>query len=194
MVRIRENALFNTQEWDYNVYYKNAASAVFTNDNAGGSDWNFGEWQNATSFDNNSLEIDPQLAAGQYLQASSPCINVGTTIAGFSVDFEGQLRDATPDIGADEYGSVVGLTPPQKPNYNLLIFSDGISHYLRIVSQVNTILPIQCYSVTGQLQFELKVDIQQAITQQQLPDLTPGIYMLQTGDEKGQILTFAITH
>lgn len=194
MVRIRENALFNTLEWDYNVYYKNASSAVFTNDNAGGNDWNFNQWQNATSFDNNSLEIDPQLAAGQYLQASSPCINAGTTIAGFTTDFEGQLRDATPDIGADEYGSVVGLNPLQIPNYTLLVFSDGTHHFLQIASTTNAVLPIRCYSVTGQLQFESTVEIQQGIPQLQLPDLNQGIYLLHSGEENRQVVTFSAFH
>jgi hypothetical protein len=37
-----------------------------------------------------------------HLQAASPCVNTGTTTGAPLRDMDGALRDATPDIGADE--------------------------------------------------------------------------------------------
>jgi len=39
----------------------------------------------------------------QHLSEGSPCIDAGTTTGAPLVDFDGQARDASPDIGADEY-------------------------------------------------------------------------------------------
>ena len=73
-------------------------------------------WQAATGQDANSLAVDPLFvsAADLHLQTGSPMINAGaqTPIApresinaptAVTVDFDGQLRDATPDIGGDEF-------------------------------------------------------------------------------------------
>ena len=41
-------------------------------------------------------------ATDLHIQAGSPVINAGTTTS-VTDDFDGQTRDATPDIGADEF-------------------------------------------------------------------------------------------
>ena len=46
---------------------------------------------------------DPMLDTDYTLLVGSPCINTGDTVSAPIHDFDGQLRDATPDIGADEY-------------------------------------------------------------------------------------------
>ncbi|HAK95678.1 MAG TPA: hypothetical protein DCM87_11905, partial [Planctomycetes bacterium] len=54
-----------------------------------------------------NIAADPRLvnAAGGdfHLLAASPCRGAGTAVAALAVDFDGEPRDATPDIGADEY-------------------------------------------------------------------------------------------
>jgi len=62
-------------------------------------------WQAAISDDANSLAADPLYVdplADLHLQAGSPALNAATVIAAVTNDFDGQTRDATPDIGADE--------------------------------------------------------------------------------------------
>jgi len=56
------------------------------------------------SDDANSQLIDPLFLSTTdlHLQAGSPILNDGTPIAGVTTDFDGQTRDATPDVGADE--------------------------------------------------------------------------------------------
>jgi uncharacterized repeat protein (TIGR01451 family) len=68
---------------------------------------NLAAWQAATSGDSNSLAVDPlfvNTATDLHIQAGSPMINAGTFIAVINKDFDGQTRDAMPDIGADEFG------------------------------------------------------------------------------------------
>jgi len=62
-------------------------------------------WQTATGQDANSLSVDPLFVSTTdlHLLGTSTLINSGTTIAGITTDFDGQTRDATPDIGADEF-------------------------------------------------------------------------------------------
>lgn len=66
-------------------------------------------WQTATTQDANSLSVDPLFVSptNLHIQSGSPVIGMGTAIAGITTDFDGQTRDATPDIGADEFVALV---------------------------------------------------------------------------------------
>jgi hypothetical protein len=67
-------------------------------------------WQTATGQDANSISADPQFinpngtaaTVDLHILGTSPCVNTGLTIAGITIDYDGQVRDAPPDIGADE--------------------------------------------------------------------------------------------
>lgn len=50
-----------------------------------------------------NLAADPLLDSTAHLTSSSPCIDTGTTTSAPSEDIDGDLRDRTPDIGADEW-------------------------------------------------------------------------------------------
>ncbi len=54
-----------------------------------------------------NIASDPQFvdaASGNlHLVGTSPCHNAGTSLGALTADFEGDARDTTPDIGADEY-------------------------------------------------------------------------------------------
>ena len=50
------------------------------------------------------LVTNAHLAIGGHLRSGSPAINAGFATGAPPRDFEGQMRDAFPDIGADEYG------------------------------------------------------------------------------------------
>lgn len=71
---------------------------------------NLASWQAASGQDANSISADPLLAAPtaatpdlhlSTLQ-TSPAENMGTPVTGITIDFDGEARSATPDIGADE--------------------------------------------------------------------------------------------
>jgi len=51
----------------------------------------------------------PRVKGDYHLTAASPCIDMGTPDAALTIDFDGDTRDDTPDIGYDEVG---GDPPP----------------------------------------------------------------------------------
>ncbi|WP_168797569.1 MopE-related protein [Neolewinella litorea] len=68
-------------------------------------------WRSASGQDAKSLSFDPQFVSATDLHATAPALaNAGTPIAGITKDIDGQSRDATPSIGADEY-SAAALAP-----------------------------------------------------------------------------------
>ncbi|MBX7055377.1 MAG: immune inhibitor A, partial [Pyrinomonadaceae bacterium] len=81
-------------------------------------------WRTAISDDLNSLESDPTYVDplnNLHLIAASPMTDVGTTIASVTNDFDGDLRFAPYEIGADEFPDVTNpdtqiLTTPSDPS------------------------------------------------------------------------------
>ena len=75
-------------------------------------------WQTATGLDAASISANPLFVAPNgtastvdlHIQAGSPCINAGVTIAGITNDFDNDTRDAAPDIGADEIVAAASAT------------------------------------------------------------------------------------
>ena len=69
-------------------------------------------WRADTDQDANSLAVNPLFVnpvSDLHLQAASPMLAGGTPVAGVTTDFDGQMRDSPPDIGADE---IPTITPP----------------------------------------------------------------------------------
>ena len=64
----------------------------------------FTDFTTATGKDANSKNVDPLFVSTSdlHIQATSPVINMGIAAGGITTDFDGQTRDAMPDIGADE--------------------------------------------------------------------------------------------
>ncbi|NHB68069.1 T9SS type A sorting domain-containing protein [Perlabentimonas gracilis] len=105
-------------ESDFNNLYSlnpNAVASTNVNDNylpMGSS--SLEQWQTATGGDANSLSVDPQFVGAEdaipdlHISASSPMINMGTSIYPLVVDIDDDIRNQLPDIGCDEFytGSV----------------------------------------------------------------------------------------
>lgn len=73
------------------------------------------DWQTATGQDGFSLAVDPLFvsATDLHLQAGSPMLAQGNSATGVNNDFDNELRDNQPDIGADEIISTprTGIIP-----------------------------------------------------------------------------------
>ena len=100
---------------DYNVYNNTLAANAW---HWKGTDYNFANWETASSQDAHSLNADPLLDANYRLQAGSPAIDAGTPIAGLHSgstivggDAAGntQLYGVGVDMGAYEYVVIVPL-------------------------------------------------------------------------------------
>ncbi len=68
-------------------------------------------WQSISGQGSNSISFDPQFVSPTDLHAQAPALaNAGVALTEVTTDIDGEIRDATPSIGADEY-SAPGLNP-----------------------------------------------------------------------------------
>jgi|GEM_PF-970705 len=90
---------------NYNDYYTTGASLGYLTS----AKADLAAWQSATGADLNSVSVDPVFisATDLHLKTTSPSSTLnalGTPIAGFTTDIDGNGRNATtPDMGADEF-------------------------------------------------------------------------------------------
>lgn len=108
--RIREHAGSQSNSLDYNAYFRSGTPPVFLNDSITWEDLSLSQWKTQNATDAHSLGADPKVDANGRLLGDSPCINSGTATVLVPLDREGGLRDNRPDIGADEFGVVSGLS------------------------------------------------------------------------------------
>ncbi|MCY7348642.1 MAG: FxLYD domain-containing protein, partial [Pyrinomonadaceae bacterium] len=84
---------------------KLAITGALLNATAGAMEYaDLASYQTATGKDANSKSVNPLFVSltDLHLQATSTLVNMGIAAGGITVDFDGQTRDAMPDIGADE--------------------------------------------------------------------------------------------
>ena len=88
---------------NYNDYYASAPGTPVLGF-LGADQTTIAQWQTATGQDAQSKNVDPLFttATNLHLQATSTLLGAGVSIAGVTTDFDGDLRPAIPDIGADE--------------------------------------------------------------------------------------------
>ena len=104
-----QNLIATAIVWDYNLYHKSGDIAWL-----GGMYYDFNEWKSYSGDDAHSLSDNPDFvsATDYHLTAVSPAINAALDV-GIDYDYDWNLRDVNPDIGAYEYiasGSVPTLT------------------------------------------------------------------------------------
>ncbi len=89
---------------DYNDWY---APSAYVGRYSGTSLQTLAEWQTTTIRDLNSLSQDPDFVSTSdlHIQASSPCLDSGVAVIGYTTDFDGEARSDPPDMGADESGA-----------------------------------------------------------------------------------------
>lgn len=109
-LQIREGALSGVNLIDYNLYQKTGGPARFDD----GVSWpglNFTQWKTKMSMDAHSVETAPLLDSQLHLTAGSPAIDAARSSPA-TKDYDDQLRNSAPDLGADEFGNGPSLTVP----------------------------------------------------------------------------------
>ncbi|UCG43883.1 MAG: right-handed parallel beta-helix repeat-containing protein [candidate division WOR-3 bacterium] len=184
----------SAREWDYNCLWGPDCSIARKDDSV--LDW--AGWQ-AAGRDSHGVNADPYYLSSTdlHLTDSSPCIDIAAPIPGIAIDIDGELRDSTPCIGADE---VVGTSIEQsgKPLVVDLFKAapNPASGPVRIRWQVPTLsrVSLKVYNIMGQCVSTLVDRVVEPgvyVTVWHGRDnhgrrLAPGIYFytLETGDTK----------
>lgn len=187
MVRIRENSLIGANNVvDHNLYF-DPNGVQFLNDNLDWQEWTLAQWKSQTALDAHSLEANPQLDADEHLLPNSPCINAGANVTAVSSDFDGHLRsDGTNDIGADEYGTVSGVTVPA-PNANFAVHLQGNVVTDQLVFDVSATESRQVLAsivdAQGKVQVQQMVFTSAGTSRHSIlaSALSPGVYWLRVG-------------
>lgn len=119
---IRNTTSLSNFQSNYNNFINSGVNSYFAYDGVGFRN-DLSEWKAATSKDPNSISVNPAFVSNTdlHLQPSSAGINAGTMVAGITTDYDNQLRDGFPDIGADEYVD----TTPQFITMNVKMFIEG---------------------------------------------------------------------
>lgn len=92
------NNVADINTWDYNdYYYAGSSSAAYI-----AAYKTLATLQSYTSKDAHSLNIDPQFTSNSDLHVSASGLQAGTSGTGITGDIDGQTRQSTPFMGADE--------------------------------------------------------------------------------------------
>ncbi len=93
---------------DYNnLYTSGTYIGRWGSTNIGG----FEEWQSTSGMEANSLNFDPQFVSGTDLHAQAEQLqDAGAPLTEVTTDIDGETRDDTPSIGADEYSLIQRYT------------------------------------------------------------------------------------
>ncbi|MDG1331838.1 MAG: PKD domain-containing protein [Crocinitomicaceae bacterium] len=94
------NSAFSISEMDYNNIHSPGGNVGYF----GADQLTLADWQTASGFDANSMDNDPLYHSNTDLHVCADTLDgAGTAHPDVTVDFDGQPRAATPDIGADEF-------------------------------------------------------------------------------------------
>lgn len=95
-------ALEGDADFDHNLYFEGGGTCRFTD---GRHDFtgDVTQWRAHIGGDANAITADPLLNANGRLQAGSPAIGAGASHPEVTLDFDGQERGSTNDIGADQF-------------------------------------------------------------------------------------------
>lgn len=195
MVRVRENALSGNIVWSNNLFYKeNNAAPYFIDDNITWEELSFGQWQSQTGRDSNSLQVNPLIDATGHLQPGSPCIDAGYAIASVTTDFEGQTRTGTPDIGADELGSVTAITQPISNSLTaqMSIYQQNGDNILQVSAPHTAAAQIRICDLSGRHVYQQSIHLVQGKNTLPIPSLPMGIYIVQLPEFRTTLKTLLL--
>lgn len=123
---------------NYNDFYPVSA----TNGNVGYFSPNttptLADWQTASSQDPNSYSVDPLFVSATDLHLTnigSPMLGKGLAIPGVTTDFDGELRDSIPEIGADEFP---GIIPVELVSFNVALEQNKVVLNWQTATELNS--------------------------------------------------------
>lgn len=121
-------------KWDYNAYSTNGATNWYYN---GKTYSRLADWQ-GIGFDRNGIEVSLGLNNPSNFNLSllenSELIGKGITLSIFKKDIDGNIRGASWDIGADQFGVGSPSTPPDEPDDPPSMDIPSLPGNLRIVN------------------------------------------------------------
>jgi hypothetical protein len=181
--------------FDYNIYYSTGAFEFYSANTSA----SFQSWQSATGLDSNSLFIDPLLvnptALNFHLQSTSPALDAGdpfyTAASGESdMDTATRVQNGRVDIGADEYGTAVGITTSEINNgVRLLLNADHSVLEVRCDAQAKAIV-ISIITPEGKLVQQSILPAGTSVVYFNVGLLPSGIYLVSTSDTGGNGVRF----
>ncbi len=94
---------FSVSEMDFNNIHSPGGNVGYF----GANQLTLADWQTASGYDANSVDLDPLYHSNTDLHVCADTLDgIGTGHPSVMIDFDGQPRAATPDIGADEFSSL----------------------------------------------------------------------------------------
>ncbi len=164
-------ALPNTNVSIYNnlLYNENGSEAIYNNLSTG--------WTEANPLFTDASNED------YTLNATSPAIDAGSTLAGQVDDFQGNLRDdGTPDIGAYEY--FVPLSINDFKTHSIKVFPNPSIEKIYVTSDNNNIVSIVVTDLSGK-QVILKEQLNSISIIISLEELHSGLYFVKVITDEG---------
>lgn len=105
-VAVRHNSFGEVTKSNYNNFYAPGNNIVAIGGQGGGNFATIAAYQNATSLDMNSFQLNPfyyDTKRNDLHVCNNALSKAGFPIAGITADFDGDVRSNTPSIGADEF-------------------------------------------------------------------------------------------
>lgn len=97
------NSSFSVSEMDYNNIHSPGGNVGYFN----GDQLTLADWQTASGYDVNGMDNDPMYHSTTDLHVCADTLDgAGVAHADLAMDYDGQMRGATPDIGADEFSAL----------------------------------------------------------------------------------------
>jgi len=151
-----------TFDSDYNDFYAPAGAGIVY---YGGAYTSLTDWSAASSKDTDSLSKNPRFtsASDLHILKMSPCQGKGTAIAGYTDDYDDQLRADPPDIGADE--NLEDPPPPMSGTRH--INAAGGGDYLSFAAALED---LDTLGVGGALTFEVHSGLY--VEEVRIPEIT----------------------
>ncbi|MBP6335024.1 MAG: T9SS type A sorting domain-containing protein [Bacteroidia bacterium] len=140
------------------------------------------DWSVASAQDANSLSLDPMfVSSANPVPANLALDNTGIALAGYTSDVLGNLRSATPDIGAFEFLGV-GLKSISSMQ-NLVSYPNPVQDQLtlKLPEGSNSVVQISVYSVDGKVALEESQNVNASMKELQVntANLIQGNYLLK---------------
>lgn len=179
----------NLAQLDFNLYYSTTA----TNFLLGSSSLytSFPAWVSATGLENASLNTDPlfvNAASGNlHLQSASPAIDKGDSLYQLSagetdIDTMNRVQNGRVDIGADEYGTAVGIPSSYNRQEGFYTHLDRQNNLLTIgLPEIlfNERKDIRIFDASGKTVKTLRAEAGSGTCQVYVGDLASGTYIVQ---------------